>query len=79
MPPLSARDLKWVEAIVDAAAARMLGKAKDFTAERIETHIKSCPHFIRGKGIIFGLLLASSFGGGGAVLLSRLLARWLGG
>ena len=80
MAPLSERDEKWVEAIVDAAVTRVLGKAKDFVADRIEAHTRTCPHFMRSKGILVGMVLASSLaGGGGAVVLVKAIAGWVGG
>jgi len=77
---LSDQDRDYVHAIVQAAAEKILGLSKDFTVEKIQAHTKTCPHFIRSKGIVLGMLLASTLaGGGGAIVLVKAIAGWLGG
>ncbi len=77
---LSEQDREYVGALIHAAAIEVLGEAKDFTAERIEAHTRTCPHFMRSKGILIGMVLASTLaGGGGAIVLINAVAGWLGG
>ncbi len=77
---LSDQDRAYVHAIVQAAAEKVLGLSKDFTAERIQDHTKTCPNFIKSKGILLGMVLASTLaGGGGAIVLINAVAGWFGG
>jgi hypothetical protein len=82
MATLSEQDRAFINALIDAAAERILGKSKDFTVERIGIHTGNCPHLLRGKAFVFGLLFAATLSGGGVGLVLIKVAAalgWIGG
>lgn len=73
---LSQQDRDWVKAIVKAAVTETLLEAKKCTDSRIEAHVKGCPHALRGKAIIAGIVVVATVAGGA---LFRALGSLFGG